>query len=109
MYLRIHPKYPNLMADAIRLCVAILVALAFEPDLDAKTATVGGVIFTLDSGRVQTVWPNVRVTLKSLDTNNEVATISDDLGTYAFTGVLYGTMKSLSRWLDLSQSPGAWR
>ena len=90
MYLRIHRKCLRLMTDVIRLLVAILVALLCEPDLEAKTATVGGVIFTLDSARVQTVWPNARVTLKSLDTNNEVATISDDLGRYGFTGVLDG-------------------
>jgi hypothetical protein len=90
-----------------RVVVAILVAFVFEPDLEAKSATVAGVIFTRDSGQVQTVWPNVRV--KSLHTNNEVARISDDLGTYAFTGVCMATMKSLSRWLDLSQSPSACR
>src|SRR6201987_3255251 len=90
MYLRIHRKCPELMTDAIRLLVAILVALVCEPELEAKTASVGGVIFTLDSSQVQTLWPNARVTLKSLDTNNEVAAVSNDLGAYAFTGVLYG-------------------
>src|SRR6201987_4586302 len=90
MYLRIHRKCPELMTDAIRLLVAILVALVCEPELEAKTASVGGVIFTLDSSQVQTLWPNARVTLKSLDTNNEVAAVSNDLGAYAFTGVVYG-------------------
>ncbi len=90
MYLRTQRKCLRLTADAIRVLVAILVALLCGPDLEAKTATVGGIIFTLASDRVQTVWPNARVTLKSLDTNNEVATISNDLGTYAFTGVLNG-------------------
>jgi hypothetical protein len=90
MYLRTQRKCLRLTAGAIRVLVAILVALLCGPDLEAKTATVGGIIFTLDSARVQTVWPNARVALKSLDTNNEVATISNDLGTYAFTGVLNG-------------------
>ena len=90
MYLRTQRKCLRLTADAIRVLVAMLVALLCGPDLEAKTATVSGVIFTLDSARVQTVWPNARVTLKSLDTNNEVATVSNDLGTYAFTGVLNG-------------------
>ena len=56
----------------------------------AKTATVGGVILTLGSDRMQTVWPNARVTLKNLDTNNEVAAVSNEVGRYAFSGVLYG-------------------
>ena len=90
MYLRCHRKCLNLMAHAIRLFVAILIASVSEPTVEAKTSTVGGVIFTLGSDQVQTVWPNARVTLKNLDTNNEVATVSNDLGQYAFIGVLYG-------------------
>ncbi len=82
---------PNLMAYASRLFVAILMALVCEAALEAKTATVGGVIFTLSSDQAQTVWPNARVTLKNLDTNNEVATVSNDVGRYAFSGVLYGS------------------
>jgi hypothetical protein len=81
---------PNLMAYASRFFVAILMALVCEAALEAKTATVGGVIFTLGSDQAQTVWPNARVTLKNLDTNNEVATVSNDVGRYAFSGVLYG-------------------
>ena len=81
---------PYLMAHASRFFVAIVIALVFEATLVAKTATVGGVILTLGSDRVQTVWPNARVTLKNLDTNNEVATVSNEVGRYTFTGVLYG-------------------
>jgi hypothetical protein len=44
-------------------------------------ATISGIVFTVASDRVQTVWPNARVTLKSLDTRNETTTVSSDLGT----------------------------
>ena len=81
---------PCLMAYASRLFVAILMALVCEAALEAKTATVGGVIFTLGSDQAQTVWPNARVTLKNIDTNNEIATVSNDVGRYTFSGVLYG-------------------
>jgi hypothetical protein len=70
------------MAHAIWFFVAIVIALVFEAALVAKTTTVGGVILTLGSDRVQTVWPNARVTLKNLDTNNEVATVSNEVGRY---------------------------
>jgi len=81
---------PHLMAYASRFFVAIVMALVFEAALQAKTATVGGVILTLGSDRVETVWPNARVTLKNLDTNNEVAAVSNEVGRYTFSGVLYG-------------------
>lgn len=81
---------PHLLAYASRFFVAIVMALVFEAAVEAKTATVGGVILTLGSDRVQTVWPNARVTLKNLDTNNEVATVSNEVGKYTFSGVLYG-------------------
>ncbi|HYK37867.1 TonB-dependent receptor [Alloacidobacterium sp.] len=86
MYLRSRRECLNL----IRLLLTILSALIFEPVSEAKLATIGGIIFTASSDQVETVWPNARVTLKNLDTSNEVATISNDLGTYAFTGVLHG-------------------
>jgi Carboxypeptidase regulatory-like domain len=90
MRLPSHSERPYLMAHACRFFVTIVIALVFEATLVAKTATVGGVILTLGSDRVQTVWPNARVTLKNLDTNNEVATVSNEVGRYAFSGVLYG-------------------
>jgi hypothetical protein len=65
-------------------------AFLIEIPLEAKTSTISGVIFTLGSDQMQIVWPNARVTLKSLDTNNEAATVSNDVGRYAFTGVIYG-------------------
>lgn len=90
MRLPSHSERSHLMAHASRLFLALVIALVFEATLEAKTATVGGVILTLGSDRVQTVWPNARVTLKNLDTNNEVATVSNEVGKYTFSGVLYG-------------------
>ena len=56
----------------------------------AKSSSVSGVIFTVDDEHVQTVWPNARVTLKSLSTNVESSTVSNDLGAYQFSGILVG-------------------
>jgi hypothetical protein len=67
-----------------------LIAFVLVPIIEAKTSTVSGIIFTRGSDNVQTVWPNARITLKNLGTNSEAATISNNLGTYTFTGVLYG-------------------
>jgi hypothetical protein len=90
MNLQNRRQRPILMAHAWRCFVPMLLALLFEPALQAKSASVTGVVFTLGSDQVQTVWPNARITLKNLETNGEVATISNDLGRYTFSGVLYG-------------------
>ncbi len=55
-----------------------------------KTAKLSGTVFTLGTDQVQTVWPNAKLTLKSLTTNQEIATVSNDLGQYSFVGVLSG-------------------
>jgi len=78
------------IAPAYRLVVAVLIAMALARAAAAKSANISGVIFALDSSRVQTVWPNARVTLKNLATNSEISTVSGDLGAYSFAGVLYG-------------------
>ncbi|RSL16929.1 TonB-dependent receptor-like protein [Edaphobacter aggregans] len=90
MCLRSRHEVFTMTSHVIRFFAAILIAFVFVPALEAKTSTVSGVIFTLGSDKVQTVWPNARVTLKNVDTKSEAATISNDLGAYAFTGVLYG-------------------
>jgi hypothetical protein len=90
MYLQNYHEILSLTANASRLFTAVLIALALVPALEAKTARVAGIIFTLGSDTVQTVWPNARVTLKNLATNSEAATISNNVGIYTFTGVLYG-------------------
>jgi hypothetical protein len=81
MYRRSPCKYLDLTPQAPRLLIAILTTLLFSPTLQAKMATISGIVFTVASDRVQTVWPNARVTLKSLDTRNETTTVSSDLGT----------------------------
>ena len=83
-------ELPNLKAPALRCLAALVIACAFSSVLAAKTSSVSGVVFTLGMDKMQTVWPNARVTLRNLGTQTEVSTVSNDLGTYAFTGVLYG-------------------
>ena len=78
------------MARFIWVFFVIASVLVGEPAMGAKTATVSGHIFTMGSDHVQTVWPNARVTLKNLGTNNESATVSDDLGRYTFSGIFPG-------------------
>jgi hypothetical protein len=51
---------------------------------------MSGVVFTAGPGQIKTVWPNARVTLKSLAARSEVSTVSNQLGEYIFTGVLPG-------------------
>jgi hypothetical protein len=72
-------------------CAAILIVLALPPAAAAKSTRVSGVIFTLGRDRVQILWPNARVTLKNLQTNDGVSTVSNDLGAYSFTGLVGGT------------------
>ena len=80
----------NQIPPALTCFLASLIAVASVPAVAEKTADVSGVIFTLDSNRIQTVWPNARATLKNLGTAAEVSTVSGPLGEYKFTGVLYG-------------------
>ena len=80
----------HLRTPSLRAFVAVLFVMAFASDAAAKSSSIGGIIFTLDADHVQTVWPNARVTLKNLGTNAEVSSVSSDLGSYSFSGVLYG-------------------
>ena len=74
--------------------LALMAALFFAPAAAAKTGKVNGIIYTLGSDRVQTVWPNARITLKNLSSQSAVSTVSNDVGNYAFTGVLPGRVRS---------------
>ena len=85
MSIGFHPR-----AIGLRFLATVLIAMALVEAAAAKSANISGVIFTTDSSHVQTVWPNARVTLKSLATQAEVSTVSSDLGEYSFAGVLYG-------------------
>jgi outer membrane receptor protein involved in Fe transport len=80
----------HLWRFAPRPVVAVLTVMALASPVVAKSANISGIIYTLDSNRVQTVWPNARVTLKNTATNSEVSTVSSDLGAYTFSGVLFG-------------------
>ena len=90
MYLRTLRKRVIPLVGTIRLLVAIVILLLSGPLVEAKVANVSGVIFTLSSDRAQTLWPNARITLKNLATNDEYATVSNELGTYSFVGLLAG-------------------
>ena len=68
--------------------LALLVAFMLAPAVAAKSTQVSGIIYTLGSDGVQTVWPNARITLKNLSSQSAVSTVSNDVGEYAFTGVL---------------------
>jgi hypothetical protein len=86
-----HHERLTATTHAIRFIVATLLALAWGAQCEAKTANVTGVVVTLGADHVQTVWPNARIILKSLDRNTESATISNDLGRFTFYGVVYGS------------------
>lgn len=90
MYLRSRRQRLLVIALADRFVLAILLTALFEIPLEAKTATISGLIFTVGSDQTEVVWPNARVTLKSQGTNGQVATVSNDVGRYTFTSVRYG-------------------
>ena len=75
---------------AHRFLIALSIALTVVATIAAKTARISGVIYTIGADKVQTLWPNARVTLKNLSTHIEVSTVSNDLGKYSFSGVLPG-------------------
>src|SRR6516165_4430645 len=74
----------------LRVVVSLSIALCVVASVAAKTARISGVIYTLGADKVQTLWPNARVTLKNLSTHVEISTVSNDLGKYSFSGVLPG-------------------
>jgi outer membrane receptor protein involved in Fe transport len=82
--------FVRLQAFALRPIAAVLIVMALGSWVAAKSTTISGIVYTLDSNHVQTVWPNARVSLKNTRNNSEVATVSTDLGAYTFTGVLFG-------------------
>jgi hypothetical protein len=62
-------------------------ALPGAPAHAAGTAKLSGVVYTLGADRVQTVWPNARVTLKNPRTGAAVSTVTSELGEYSFAGL----------------------
>ncbi len=90
MCLRRGSERPELSASCRLFCAVSLIAMLLAAPAVAKVANVNGVVFTIGSDHVQSVWPNARVTLKNLGTSAEVSTVSSDLGAYAFSGILFG-------------------
>jgi len=90
MYPRIcHWRVPDSRLFS-RLLVAAIIISTFATPTSAKTGRLSGVIFTIANDGGQTVWPNARVTLRNLASGREVDTVSNELGTYGFVGVLTG-------------------
>jgi len=73
-----------------RVLAIVLLLSAVSTTAAAKTAKLTGTIYTLAADGSQTVWPNVRVTLRNLASGTEAATVSNELGAYLFQGVLTG-------------------
>ena len=91
MFNRFRFSSANWYLRASYLCVFLLALSSFVHASPApKTAKLSGVVFTIGTDQVQTVWPNAKLTLKNLAANEEIATITNDLGQYSFVGVLPG-------------------
>jgi hypothetical protein len=76
---------PGSFSFAHRFLITLSIALSVVATIAAKTARISGVIYTIGPDKVQTLWPNARVTLKNLSTHVEVSTVSNDLGKSATT------------------------
>ena len=86
---RTSPAFWHLRAS--QLCALLLVLSSVAIAAPApKTTKLSGIVFTVGTDQVQTVWPSAKITLKNLATNEEVSAISNELGQYAFWGVLPG-------------------
>ncbi len=84
--------YTSSCLRAGKLGIELVVACLFTHTAFAdKTANVSGVVFTVGPDQVKTVWPNARITLTNVTTRNQLSTVSNDLGEYAFTGMLPGS------------------
>jgi hypothetical protein len=82
---------PRLGCGVLRvLYFLFLLNLLYLPASFADTARVSGTIFTVDPDRIQTLWPNARVTLKNLASGRELSTTSNELGQYSFVGIRPG-------------------
>jgi hypothetical protein len=81
---------PLLRSIAPLLVCTVSLLLIPAVHLYADTARLSGTVFTVDHNHVQTVWPNARVTLKSLHSGRELTTVTNELGKYFFAGVLPG-------------------
>jgi len=80
----------SLLPHVRHLCLLISIILSCLPAFAAKTANLKGIIYTLGSDNVQTLWPNARINIKNVTTHSEFTAVSSDLGAYSFTEILTG-------------------
>ena len=73
-----------------RVVIVLLVSATLASAAFAKSGSISGKVFTLDSVGDRSVWPNARVTLTNTNTKFELSTISNELGDYTFAGILFG-------------------
>ena len=74
----------------LALLAVVLAVGTFAPTVEAKTAKLSGIIFTVGGDGRQTLWANARVTLRNPTSGSEISTVSSELGAYVFNGVLTG-------------------
>jgi hypothetical protein len=84
---RAAPSFPP--ACLYYLCAFLFLICSFisATALAAKTTKLSGTIFTIGNDQIQTVWPNAKVMLRNLGSNEELSTVSNDLGQYSFVGI----------------------
>jgi hypothetical protein len=77
-------------ARSFRVGFALFLTLVVSSAALADTARLSGIIFTIDSNHIQTLWPNARISLKQSASGRELSAVSNDLGEYSFVGLLPG-------------------
>ncbi len=72
------------------ILLAAVLALVSIDLLAKSTATVNGLVYTVGADGTKLGWPNARVTLKYKQLQNVVATVTNDLGVFTFSGLQPG-------------------
>ncbi|MGH9794146.1 MAG: carboxypeptidase regulatory-like domain-containing protein, partial [Candidatus Acidiferrales bacterium] len=67
------------------------VACFTEAAAAQQAASVSGFVYTLAADRVQTAWPNARITLKNVVAEASYATVTNFTGEFFFSEILPGT------------------
>ncbi len=74
------------------LCALACCAVCFtEAAAAQRAASVSGFVYTLAADRVQTAWPNARITLKNVVADASYATVTNFTGEFFFSEILPGT------------------
>jgi len=84
------PGHHWLAALVAQTSFSVLALFCLSVPARADTARLSGIIFTIDPNHIQTLWPNVRITLKQISAGRELSTVSNDLGQYSFVDLLAG-------------------